>query len=163
MKDFQHGEAVEFTEFYAPKDPFEIPVKVLRDSETAKIPTYGTSGAVGFDIYSDEDVQVWAFPTRISTGLKIELPFGYGLFIIPRSGAASKQLYVANTPGLVDHDYRGLLQVLVWTNCVSGYEISRGDRIAQGFVLPVPRVKFIEVDSLSSTERGEGGFGSTGA
>jgi len=142
---------------------YTLQVKVVCDTKTAKLPTYGTSGAAGFDIYSDEDVEVWDRPTRISTGLKMEIPDGHGLFVIPRSGAASNQLYVANSPGLVDHDYRGLLQVLVWTNSVSGYEISKGDRIAQGFVLPVPRVEFVEVDSLSPTERGEGGFGSTGA
>lgn len=162
MKDFQQGEAVEYTDFFITKDDFQLPVKVLRATDTAKIPTYGTSDAIGFDLYSDEDVEVWATPTKVNTGLKLELPEGCGLFIIPRSGAASKQLYVANTPGLVDPGYRGSLMVLVWTNSVSGYEISKGDRIAQGFVLPVPRVKFIEVDSLSSTERGEGGFGSTG-
>lgn len=139
-----------------------VPVKFVRISETAKVPTYGTQGAVGFDIYSDETVEVSNVPLRIKTGLKFELPSGFGFFIIPRSGMASKQLYVANSPGLLDHDYRGELMVLAWTARYGGFQVNQGDRIAQGFIIPVPRAMFHEVDELSVTERGEGGFGSTG-
>lgn len=139
-----------------------IPVNFVRITETAKVPTYGTQGAVGFDIYSDETVEVSNAPIRIKTGLKFELPPGFGFFIIPRSGMASKQLYVANAPGLLDADYRGELMVLAWSPRHSGFQVNQGERIAQGFIIPVPRVIFHEVDELSVTERGEGGFGSTG-
>lgn len=174
MKDFLPGEAVEYTNTdFLSREKKEkivpyyntttyIAVKFKRLTKTAILPTYGTSGAAGFDIYSDEDRHVFDNPQRIKTGIAYELPPGHGFFIIPRSGMASKQLYVANTPGLLDSDYRGELMVLCWTPSHSGFEIKQGERIAQGFIIPIPHVMFEEVDELSSTDRGAGGFGSTG-
>lgn len=139
-----------------------IPAKIVLINENAKIPTYGTPGAAGFDIYSAVECTVLSNPTRIKTGFKIEIPPHHGLFIIPRSGAAFKELYVANSPGLIDSDYRGEVMVLAWSNNSSGYKINIGDRIAQGIILPIFHTTFTVVDELSDTVRGEGGFGHTG-
>lgn len=141
-----------------------LKVKLLRDN--AVMPSYATNGAAGFDLSSVEVVNV--LPQKsylIPTGLSVEIPEGYELQIRPRSGLSFKtHIRIANSPGTIDSDYRGELMVLVTnTHMTNAYKINIGDRVAQAVLAPVTIANFILVDELSETERGEGGFGSTGA
>ena len=99
----------------------------------------------------------------IPTGIKIALPFGYEAQLRPRSGLALKHgITVLNTPGTIDADYRGELHVLLINHGDVDFEITRGDRIAQLVIAKVEMIDFTEVDDLSDTQRGAGGYGSTG-
>lgn len=97
----------------------------------------------------------------IGTGIAVEIPPGYEGVVMPRSGMSKSGIFIANSPGLIDAGYRGEVKVLLYTH--HPYRvITHGDRIAQLRVRPVPKIKFSEVSILSSSERGTGGFGSTG-
>jgi dUTP pyrophosphatase len=100
----------------------------------------------------------------VGTGLKIALPNGYVGFVVPRSGLAMKHgITIVNAPGTVDAGYRGEIRVtLLNTDAAESYAIAVGDRIAQLIVMAVPSVRFVEVERLPGSDRGEGGFGSTG-
>ena len=129
-------------------------------------PTYGTDGAVCFDIYSIEDVVVPAGGNAVySKGLAFELPEGYGLMIYSRSGMGFNQsLRLANSVGVLDNDYLGELKVkLTSDNHDKDFKITKGSRIAQAKLEAYNRVEFVEVEEFEPTERGESGFGSTGA
>lgn len=136
----------------------------------AVIPKYATPGAAGFDLVAIEDVVIVpGQTTAVKTGLSVEVPFGYEMQIRPRSGLSLKTaLRVSNAPGTVDSDYRGEVAVILTNSSpknVAGslHEyIKVGDRIAQGVIVPVVQAQFEEVVELSETERGAGGFGSTG-
>jgi dUTP pyrophosphatase len=129
------------------------------------LPVYAHPGDAGADLVSTEDV-VLAPGERatVGTGLSIALPNGYVGFVVPRSGLAAKHgITIVNSPGTVDAGYRGELRVtLLNTDAHEPYAIAAGDRIAQLIVMPVPSVRFVEVDRLPGSDRGEGGFGSTG-
>ena len=100
---------------------------------------------------------------KIPLGLAFEIPPGYAMFIVPRSSTGLKTtLRQFNSIGVIDSDYRGEVSALYDRFGIKDEYIKKGDRIAQGFILPVAQVDFIEVDELSETERGTGGFGSTG-
>jgi dUTP pyrophosphatase len=131
--------------------------------EDAAFPSYGTAGAAGADLYAAEDQIIPPGEARlIRTGVVIELPEGYAGFIQPRSGLALKyQVTVLNTPGLIDSDYRGELKVLVINHGHDPFEVNVRDRIAQLVVQSVERCHFV-IKDLGGTERGVGGFGSTG-
>lgn len=148
-----------------------IPVKIMRISEDAVIPEYATIGSAGFDIVATEEVTLHPMtPTLVSTGLKMQIPRGFELQIRPRSGLALKEgITVYNTPGTIDSDYRGEIKVILhWDGKNPDGEsptvkyIEKGSRIAQGVITSVYQAIFHEVESLEKTERGEGGFGSTG-
>ncbi|MDF2920391.1 MAG: deoxyuridine 5-triphosphate nucleotidohydrolase [Microbacterium sp.] len=100
----------------------------------------------------------------VGTGVRIALPDGFAAFVVPRSGLAAKHgITVVNSPGTVDAGYRGEIKVtLLNTDTAEPYDIAPGDRIAQLIVMPVTRARFIPVDTLPESVRGEGGFGSTG-
>lgn len=138
-------------------------VKVLDD---AVLPTQGTPGAAAYDIYSADDLPVTLLnsPVVVSTGLKIAIPEGYVGLVCPRSGLAAKHgLTVINSPGIIDADYRGELKVVLGMASEHFVHIKRGMRIAQLLVMPLHPVGLQLVDSFDDdTERGEGGFGSTG-
>jgi dUTP pyrophosphatase len=141
-------------------------INVKRLTESAKIPTKANEADAGWDIYSDEDVIINANTQRlISTGISIEIPNGMVGLIWPRSGLAVKH-GVDVFAGVVDSGYRGEVKVClfnagsVWTT--PRVEIAKGDRIAQILFQPVPSFHLQEVDSLDDTDRGEGGFGSSG-
>lgn len=139
-----------------------IKIKKLRD---VKLPEYGTSGAACFDFYLPEGkcIEFEATSVKIPLGVAVEVPEGYGLFIVPRSSMGLKtDLRQSNSVGVIDSDYRGEISLILDNIGDSAEVISSGDRIAQGFVLPLPKVEFKEVDELSETVRGVGGFGSTG-
>lgn len=137
-----------------------------RLNEAVPLPAYAHPGDAGLDLCTAEDVTIKPGERAlVSTGLAVAIPPGHAGFVQPRSGAAAKRgLGIVNSPGLIDSGYRGEVKVIL-INLDPGdpIEISRGDKIAQLVVVPVPQVEVVVVDVLSATERGEGGFGSTGA
>lgn len=132
----------------------------------AIIPEYKTSGAAGCDVcaFLNEDVVLKAGEYKmIPTGLSFSIPEGYEIQVRPRSGLAAKNgVTVLNTPGTIDSDYRGEVKVILINLGKEDFVIKNGERIAQLIVAPVTIGKFISVSELDSTERGTGGFGSTG-
>lgn len=142
----------------------KINVKKLNDN--AKLPTYGSKDAAGADLYActTEEIEIAPHTTvMIPTGIALELPVGYAGFIYARSGLASKKgLAPANKVGVVDCDYRGEVKVALHNHTDNAQTIAAGERVAQLVVAPYITAAFEEVDELSSTERGAGGFGSTG-
>ena len=142
-------------------------LKIRKLREDAFIPMQATPGAAGFDLHAIEDAVVYKHqPTLVKTGLAVEIPPGYELQIRPRSGLAFKKgLTVLNSPGTIDADYRGEVGVILsnFGSYDSCYTVKKGDRIAQAVICPVPKVQILEVDELSDTGRGTGGFGSTGS
>lgn len=130
-----------------------------------KVPTYGSIGSAGLDLYAPYDVLIYAQTTRlIGLGFAVEIPEGYFGMIVPRSGSAIKHgLLVKNSPAIIDSDYRGEVLVALWNTGHIEKEILTGDRIAQMLILPYVKVTVEEVDELLTTVRGEGGIGSTGA
>ena len=142
-----------------------ITLPIQRLDPTVELPSYAYLGDAGLDLRSAEDVVLAPHERRlISTGLAIAIPEGYAGFVQPRSGMALKQgLSMANTPGLVDSHYRGELKVCaINLDDEKPITITQGDRIAQLVILPVPQVTLQEVDQLDETDRGTGGFGSSG-
>jgi dUTP pyrophosphatase len=129
------------------------------------LPNYAHPGDAGADLHSAEAI-VLAPGTRalVGTGVSIALPDGFAAFVVPRSGLASKRgITIVNSPGTVDAGYRGEIKVaLLNTDQNESFEINVGDRIAQLIVMPIVRANFIAVDRLPGSQRGEGGFGSTG-
>lgn len=142
------------------------PIKVKKLREQAILPTYGSSGAVGADLYAclDNTVVIESGKTAfIPTGLSMELPAGYAGLIYARSGLACKRdLAPANKVGVIDPDYRGEFIVALHNHGSKMQTVANGDRIAQLLITPVVTPGFIEANELSSTLRAEGGFGSTG-
>jgi dUTP pyrophosphatase len=130
------------------------------------LPSYETSGSAGMDIRAnlDEPIVLQSLErTAVPTGLFIELPVGFEAQIRPRSGMALKQgLSVPNSPGTIDSDYRGEIKVIVINLSKDPIEIKDGDRIAQMVIAKYETISWNTVDALNDTERGEGGFGSTG-
>ena len=143
---------------------YEIEVKRL--SETAHIPTRGSSEAAGYDLYADIERPIIIAPhttEKVGTGLAFSLPAGTFGAIFARSGLATKQgLRPANCVGVCDSDYRGEYIVAIHNDTEGHKVINPGDRIAQLILMPYCPMEFIEVKELDSTERGNGGFGSTG-
>ncbi len=139
-------------------------VKIKRLKPEIKLPTYGSEHASARDIYSPVDATIAPGQTEIiPTGFSVELPIGFGFFITPRSGQSLKtKLRIANSPGLVDADYRGEVGVIIENIGHVSFEIKKGDRVAQCFIAETPRFEFEEAADLSDTARGAGGFGSTG-
>ena len=146
------------------EDHIILPIKRL--DEDVELPSYAYEGDAGLDLRSAEDVVLKPFERRlVSTGLAIAIPDGYAGFVQPRSGLALREgLSMANTPGLIDAHYRGELKVCaINLDPEREIHITKGERIAQLVIQKVPRVSLLEVDSLDETDRGVGGFGSSGA
>ncbi len=141
-----------------------VPVKKVRPN--AILPTYGSTEAAGADLYACLDVPVTILPHEtafIPTGLSMELPKGTGGFIMARSGLACKQdLAPANKVGLIDSDYRGEFIVALHNHGTQMRTVQHGDRVAQLVIVPVLTPTYSEVEELDTTNRGAGGFGSTG-
>lgn len=142
----------------------KINIKKLKNN--AKIPTRGSAEAAGYDLYTciEKPITIPAHSTeKIGTGLAIEIPGGYFGAIFARSGLATKEgLRPANCVGCCDSDYRGEYIVALHNDTNEAKLIMPDERIAQLVVMPYLAVKFNEVDELPNTDRGEGGFGSTG-
>ena len=147
-----------------------IQVNVKRLSDTAILPTYGSKKAAGMDLYADvkyfgvDKLYIGAGDClKVPTGFAFELPKGYCSLIFARSGLASKKgLRPANCVGLCDEDYRGNYIVALYNDSDTMQVIEHGDRIAQLMFVPYVQATLTEVDNLSETDRGEGGFGSSG-
>lgn len=140
-----------------------LPIKRLDPS--VALPSYAYTGDAGLDLRSNEDVTLGPLERRlVGTGLAIAIPDGYAGFVQPRSGLALREgLSMANTPGLVDAHYRGELKVCaINLDAHNPIHIERGERIAQLVIQKVPVVALCEVDELDETDRGVGGFGSSG-
>jgi dUTP pyrophosphatase len=144
----------------------EILVTRLPHAEGLPLPSYATAGAAGMDLLAAVTAPLVIPPggrVLVPTGLRIALPAGHELQVRPRSGLALKNgITLPNSPGTVDEDYRGELQVIVMNAGTEPFTVERGMRIAQAVVAPVLRARFTEVAVLPETARGAGGFGSTG-
>ncbi|MBO4629949.1 MAG: dUTP diphosphatase [Treponema sp.] len=143
----------------------KIEVKMVAQ-KGAVVPSYKTEGAAGADVCAFLTEPVTIAPgsfVMIPTGLFFEIPQGYEIQVRPRSGLAAKNgITVLNTPGTIDSDYRGELKIILINLGASAFVVNNGERIAQIIVSPVTVADFKLTDSLSDTERGEKGFGSTG-
>ncbi len=141
-------------------------VQIKKLNPDAKLPVYGSPYAAGADLFACTDGDVTIEPHKtamIPTGFAMELPEGYAGFIYARSGLASKKgLAPANKVGVVDCDYRGEVKVALHNHGETAQTVSRGERIAQLVIAPYVTAQFEEAEELSGTERGAGGFGSTG-
>ena len=143
-------------------------ISIVRDPDALDLPlpSYATPGAAGMDLYAALPGDLTLTPGRralISTGIRLALPPGYEAQVRPRSGLALRHgLALVNAPGTIDCDYRGTIQVIAVNLGQEPIRIVRGDRIAQLVVAPVVRVTWDESLPGAATERGEGGFGSTG-
>ena len=141
-------------------------MKIKRLNDIATIPTRGSSKAAGYDLYSasEFDIGIPRHETvKIDTGIAVEIPEGYFGAIFARSGLATKKgLRPANAVGVIDSDYRGPLVVALHNDSNIAQYIGAKERIAQLVIIPYKEVEFEEVDELENTDRGDGGFGSTG-
>jgi dUTP pyrophosphatase len=142
----------------------ELPVSRLRDDAT--LPAQAYVGDAGFDLAACERHEVAPGERAvIPTGLAVEIPDGYGGFVLPRSGLAARHgITILNAPGLIDSGYRGEVKVVFHnTDTTEAFVVEPGMRIAQLVVLPVPGVALVEQDELAASERGDRGFGSSRA
>ena len=132
----------------------------------AVVPTYGTPYAAGADLYAMADAPIEIAPGQtvlVHTGIALEIPEGYAGLIYARSGLAAKRgLAPANKVGVIDADYRGEIMVALYNHSPIPQTVESGERIAQLVIAPFLQAAFEECDDLSNTQRGEGGFGSTG-
>ena len=143
-------------------------VKIKKLHPEAIVPKYATSGAACFDLHALIDEQIYVYcsvasPKTFRTGLSFEIPEGHVMMVYSRSGHGFKHgVRLSNCVGIIDQDYRGELIVKLTPDEENTMMVRNGDRIAQAMIVPVDRVEFEEVEELSSTYRGVGGFGSTG-
>ena len=141
-------------------------MKIKRLDDKAIVPTRGSAEAAGWDLYACLDKNEIIFPREtllIDTGWSMEIPKNYFGAIYPRSGLAVKYgLRLANGTGIIDSDYRGPVKVALHNDSLNNYVIKHGDRIAQLIIIPYESIEMEEVEELEDTDRGTGGFGSTG-
>ncbi len=141
-------------------------IQVKKVNENAILPHRATVSSAGADLYACLTEDIAINPSErllIPTGIAMAIPEGYGGFIFPRSGTASKYgISLSNCVGVVDSDYRGEIRIAIINHSGDSYTIKNGDRIAQMVIMPVDLCSYTECDLLDETERGEGGFGSTG-
>ena len=141
-------------------------ILIKRLSKQVLLPKYETVGSSGMDLAANNEFLIKIEPGKTSivpTGISLAIPRGFEVQIRPRSGlAAKKSISVLNTPGTIDADYRGEIKVILINLGKEVFEVEKGLRIAQMVVSPVVQVKLEEVENLNETERGKGGFGSTG-
>jgi len=142
----------------------DIDLQWLPHGQGLPAPSYATNGAAGLDVVAAEDVTLAPGQRHaVATGFSIAIPEGYEVQVRPRSGLALKHgITCLNTPGTIDHDYRGEVKVILANLGADPFEVRRGERIAQLVPAPVLKASFREVGQLSDTARGAGGFGSTG-
>lgn len=148
--------------------PFEdeVPVLLRRLGPGTEVPRRARPGDAAADLSTREDVLLGPGErATVGTGVAIALPAGYAAFVLPRSGLAARHgVTVLNSPGTVDAGYRGEVRVtLLNTDTSHEVQLHAGDRVAQLLVLPVPAVRFVEVETLPGSDRGDDGFGSTGS
>jgi len=138
----------------------EIKIKLL--SESAKIPTKGTDAAAGYDLYAAENGEIDPLKRNlIKTNISIAIPKGYYGRIAPRSGLANKN-GIDVMAGVIDSDYRGDVGVILYNTGVEAFSYNRGDRVAQLIIEKCHKADWLQVEDLSETDRGDGGYGHTG-
>jgi dUTP pyrophosphatase len=142
----------------------EKKLKFKKLHENAKLPSFGTEHSAGFDFFCIEDLTIKPKETLIvKTGLSVEIPNGYFMSIVPRSSTGIKTpLRLANSVGIIDSDYRGELGLIFTNTNEIDFIVKKGDRLAQGYISEKIQMEIEEVKDLSETQRGDGGFGSTG-
>jgi dUTP pyrophosphatase len=145
------------------QDVNKFEVKIKRLHKDSVIPTYSKDGDAGLDLVATEIISNTTFDVTYGTGISMEIPKGYVGLVYPRSSIRKYDLSLSNSVGVIDSGYRGEIQATFKkTNGLDSVKYKTGDRIIQIIIVPYPRVTFIEVDELSDSERGDGGFGSTG-
>lgn len=143
-------------------------IRIKKLNESAQVPSYATDGSACFDLYACVDTMLPIYegvPVEVATGLSFEIPKGYVMLIFSRSGHAFKHdVRLSNCVGVIDSDYRGEVKVRLTRDqsFSTSMKVAQGDRIAQALLVPYPEVSFVEAENLTETERGFGGFGSTG-
>jgi dUTP pyrophosphatase len=138
-------------------------VKIKKLNENAVIPSYAKDGDAGMDLVATRIISNTTFDVSYGTDLAMEIPNGFVGLVFPRSSIRKYELALSNSVGVIDSGYRGELQATFKkTNGLDSLAYKVGDRIAQIIIIPYPPIEFDEVAELSDTERGEGGFGSTG-
>jgi dUTP pyrophosphatase len=144
----------------------EVKIRRLPGNADLPLPAYQTKDAVGMDVHAAVTSDLSVAPSEVAAvpcGFAMAVPPGFEAQVRPRSGLAAKNaVTVANAPGTIDPDYRGEVKVLLINHGKTPFVVTRGLRIAQLLVVPVPRVAWVEVAELPATDRGEGGFGHTG-
>jgi dUTP pyrophosphatase len=148
----------------SPLPDVQILVKRLPNGGGLPLPAYATAGAAGMDVVAAESITLKpGMRHAVATGFAMAIPEGYEVQVRPRSGLALKHgITCLNTPGTIDSDYRGEVKIILINLGSDDFAMTRGDRIAQLVVAPVQRASLSEVTELDDTERGSGGFGSTG-
>ena len=139
-------------------------IKIKKLHNNAVIPQYAKAGDAGMDLVATEVVDGYGFSVTYGTGLAMEIPEGYVGLVFPRSSIRKYDISLTNCVGVIDSGYRGEIQATFRKEAgipSKRYEV--GDKIAQMIILPYPAIEFMEVEELSNTERGTGGFGSTGS
>jgi dUTP pyrophosphatase len=138
-------------------------VKIKKLHNNAVIPQYAKAGDAGMDLVATEVIDGYGFSVTYGTGLAMEIPEGFVGLVFPRSSIRKYELSLTNCVGVIDSGYRGEIQATFRKEAgIPSKRYDVGDKIAQMIILPYPSIQFIETDELSNTERGEGGFGSTG-
>lgn len=138
-------------------------IKIKKLNKNVELPEKGTQGAAGIDFYLPQPVRFEPnYSRKVPLGVAVEIPEGYVMLLIPRSSTWKTPLRMPNSVGVIDSDYRG--EVCALLQNTSDFEVYKeaGERLVQGVIVPVPSVQVVEVDELSETSRGVGGFGSTG-
>ena len=139
-------------------------IKIKKLNPNAVIPTYAKDGDAGMDLVATSIIENTTFDITYGLGIAMEIPEGFVGLVFPRSSIRKYELALTNCVGVIDSGYRGELQATFKkTNGLDSLSYKVGDRVAQIMIIPYPQIKFKEVDELSDTERGKGGFGSTGS
>jgi dUTP pyrophosphatase len=150
----------------APRRSPRLRVSRTAGAEDLPLPSYATTGAAGLDLRAAVAARLVLAPGEralVPTGLRLAVPAGFEAQVRPRSGLALRHgIVLPNSPGTIDSDYRGEVQVILWNAGPEAFVVARGDRIAQLVIAPVARVE-VEEGPLDETSRGGGGFGSTGS
>lgn len=139
----------------------KLKIKFKKLNQNAVIPKQGTAGAAGFDLTA-VSIEKNETMLKYDTGIAVEIPPGYVGLAFPRSSVCKTGLSLANSVGVIDSDYRGSISFVFYRPAVCIVPYWPGDRIGQLVIVPIPEVEFVEAEELSETERGEGGYGSTG-
>ena len=136
-------------------------IKFKKLNKDAVMPKRGTVGSAGFDLTATSKQRIDLYHTKFGTGIAVEIPKGYVGLVFPRSSCYKQGMLLSNCVGVIDSDYRGEISaVFLGTDAEYCYNV--GDRICQLVIMPFPEVEYVEVDELSETARGTGGYGSTG-
>jgi len=141
----------------------KLKIKLFTGDASFRPPGQSTPGSAGWDIHATEDVVVPPLEMRIlRTGFGLQIPKGYYISIVPRSSYGKKRIMITNSPGTIDSDYTGEISIMLYNNSMDFFFIKKGDRIAQMILLQYNEMEFDYVEQFDITDRGDGGFGSTG-